>query len=54
MALGDHVIFDTIRQKFRPAERDSKELMRRHLIRSGCRTWRKRVRTFASRRAHCK
>ena len=50
MALSDHVPFETIRLEYGMSEAETVALMRAHLKTGSFRAWRKRVRTFGSRR----
>jgi uncharacterized protein (TIGR03643 family) len=51
MALSDHVSFDAITQLHGVSADDVKAIMRSNLKPGSYRAWRKRVRTFADRRA---
>jgi len=50
MALSDHVPFDTIKTEYGLSEKEVVALMRSNLKTGSYRAWRKRVRTFGSRR----
>ena len=50
MALSDHVPFDTIKTEYGLSETEVVALMRSNLKTGSYRAWRKRVRTFGSRR----
>lgn len=54
MALSDHVSFADIEREYGIGEKQVKALMRDTLKVSSYKTWRKRVRKFADRRAHYK
>ncbi len=54
MALSDHVSFSDIEAEYGLKEKQVKALMRARLKPGSYRAWRKRVRSFGSRRAHYK
>jgi len=54
MALSDHVSFADIEREYGLGEKQVKALMRDTLKPGSYKAWRKRVRTFADRRAHYK
>jgi len=51
MALSDHIAFADIERDYGLTEKEVKVLMRRHLKPGSYKAWRKRVRTFGTRRA---
>ncbi len=50
MALSDHTSFSEIQLQYGLKEDQVKELMRKNLKKGSYRSWRKRVKTFSSRR----
>ncbi|SEW39480.1 TIGR03643 family protein [Cognatiyoonia koreensis] len=54
MALSDHIAFADIKKQHGLSEKQVKELMRENLKPGSYKAWRKRVRTFGSRREHYK
>jgi len=50
MALSDHISFDDIFLQFGLKEDKVKQLMRKNLKPASYKSWRKRVKTFSSRR----
>lgn len=54
MALSDHISFAHIRDVHDLSPDQVKVLMRTHLKPGSYRAWRRRVREFGDRRAHCK
>ena len=54
MALSDHTSFQQIEALYGLKESDVKRLMRKNLKPGSYRAWRRRVRTFSTRRAHYK
>ncbi len=54
MALSDHVSFKQIEIQYAIKEKDVKKLMKENLKEGSYKTWRKRVRQFASRREYYK
>lgn len=54
MALSDHIAFRNIRSQYGLSEKQVKALMRDNLKSGSYKAWRKRVRSFGTRRAYYK